>query len=53
MMILVDSNVRLLDDLISNPFMRQTGKQVVVLIDEYDAPLLDVVHNKEQFRCAS
>ena len=23
---------------------RQTGKQVVVLIDEYDAPLLDVVH---------
>ena len=25
----------------------QTGKQVVVLIDEYDAPLLDVVHEKE------
>ena len=23
---------------------KQTGKQVVVLIDEYDAPLLDVVH---------
>ena len=22
----------------------KTGKQVVVLIDEYDAPLLDVVH---------
>ena len=22
----------------------QTGRQVVVLIDEYDAPLLDVVH---------
>ena len=27
---------------------RQTGKQVVVLIDEYDAPLLDVVHETEQ-----
>lgn len=26
----------------------QTGKQVVVLIDEYDAPMLDVVHEKEQ-----
>ena len=25
----------------------QTGKQVVVLIDEYDAPLLDVVHENE------
>ena len=25
---------------------RQTGKQVVVLIDEYDAPLLDVVHEE-------
>ena len=26
----------------------QTGKKVVVLIDEYDAPLLDVVHKKDQ-----
>ena len=26
---------------------KQTGRQVVVLIDEYDAPLLDVVHEKE------
>lgn len=26
---------------------RQTGKQVVVLIDEYDAPLLDVVHEEK------
>lgn len=26
----------------------KTGKQVVVLIDEYDAPLLDVVHEQEQ-----
>ena len=25
----------------------QTGQQVVVLIDEYDAPLLDVVHEEE------
>ncbi len=27
---------------------RKTGKQVVVLIDEYDAPLLDVVHENTQ-----
>ena len=27
---------------------QQTGKQVVVLIDEYDAPLLDVVHEEEE-----
>ena len=26
---------------------KQTGKKVVILIDEYDAPLLDVVHEKE------
>ena len=26
----------------------QTGKQVVILIDEYDAPLLDVVHDDER-----
>ncbi len=25
----------------------QTGKQVVIIIDEYDAPLLDVLHNKQ------
>ncbi len=25
----------------------KTGKKVVILIDEYDAPLLDVVHEKE------
>ena len=27
---------------------KKTGKQVVVLIDEYDAPLLDVVHQDEK-----
>ena len=32
-----------LTDLILTAY-RKTGKQVVVLIDEYDAPLLDVVH---------
>jgi hypothetical protein len=26
----------------------QTGQQVVVLIDEYDAPILDVLHNDEK-----
>ena len=26
--------------------MEKTGKQVVVIIDEYDAPLLDVLHNQ-------
>jgi len=26
---------------------KQTGKKVVVLIDEYDAPLLDVMHERE------
>lgn len=26
----------------------QTGKQVVVIIDEYDAPLLDVLHEEQQ-----
>ena len=42
----VDTNIRL-KDLIKNVYS-QTGKQVVVLIDEYDAPLLDVVHEDEQ-----
>ena len=37
-----DANLRLLN-LIKSVY-EKTGKQVVVLIDEYDAPLLDVVH---------
>ena len=28
----------------------QTGEKVVVIIDEYDAPLLDVVHEKENLK---
>ena len=42
----IDVNLRL-KDLIMTLF-QTTGKKVVVLIDEYDAPLLDVVHEKEQ-----
>ncbi len=42
----IDANLRL-KDLIMTAY-KQTGKQVVVLIDEYDAPLLDVAHEKEQ-----
>ena len=41
----VDSNVRL--TAIIRAAYEQTGKQVVVLIDEYDAPLLDIVHEEE------
>ena len=40
-----DANVRL-KNLIRATY-EQTGKQVVVLIDEYDSPLLDVVHEEE------
>ena len=40
-----DPNTRL-SNLIKTAY-KQTGKQVVVLIDEYDAPLLDVVHDEE------
>ncbi|MGM9846874.1 MAG: AAA family ATPase, partial [Muribaculaceae bacterium] len=39
-----DANDRLLDLILTA--YKQTGKQVVVLIDEYDAPLLDVAHEK-------
>ena len=36
-----------LESLIVNAYA-QTGSKVVVIIDEYDAPLLDVVHEDEQ-----
>ena len=29
---------------------KQTGEKVVVIIDEYDAPLLDVVHEKDELK---
>ena len=38
----IDPNIRLKN--LIHSIYEQTGKQVVVLIDEYDAPLLDVVH---------
>ena len=40
------ANNRLID--LINTAYENSGKQVVVLIDEYDAPMLDVVHEKEQ-----
>lgn len=43
---LVDVNTRL-THLIKTAY-RKTGQPVVVLIDEYDAPLLDVVHEDGQ-----
>lgn len=41
----IDPNIRLMN-LIKSLYL-QTGKQVVVLIDEYDAPLLDVAHKDD------
>lgn len=40
------TNNRLID--LINTVCRKSGRQVVVLIDEYDAPMLDTVHEKEQ-----
>ncbi len=40
-----EANIRLIN-LIDTAY-KKTGKQVVVLIDEYDAPLLDAVHDNE------
>ncbi len=42
----IDANLRLIE--LINTAYSKSGKQVVVLIDEYDAPLLDVAHEKEQ-----
>ena len=41
----VDINSRL--KILIQTAYKQTGKKVVILIDEYDAPLLDVVHEEE------
>ena len=41
----VDANLRL-KDLVKKGY-EQTGEKVVVIIDEYDTPLLDVVHEKD------
>ena len=43
---LIDPNLRLAN--LIQELHTLTGKKVVVLIDEYDAPLLDVVHEKER-----
>ena len=42
------ANNRLID--LINVANEKTGKQVVVLIDEYDAPLLDVAHEDENLK---
>ncbi len=42
---LQDANSRLID--LINTAYEKEGRQVVVLIDEYDAPMLDVAHEKE------
>lgn len=42
----LDPNVRLLN--LIKTVTAKTSKQAVVLIDEYDAPLLDVAHEKEK-----
>ena len=42
---LVDANLRLIE-LVKRAY-EKTGEKVAVIIDEYDAPLLDVVHEKE------
>lgn len=40
-----DANTRLIN--LINTAYQKTGKQVVILIDEYDAPMLDVAHESE------
>ena len=42
----IDPNIRLTN--LIQTLYEKSGKQVVVLIDEYDAPLLDVAHETEQ-----
>ena len=43
-----DANIRFAD--LVKRAHEQTGQKVVVIIDEYDAPLLDVVHEKENLK---
>ena len=45
---LVDANLRLIE-LVKRAY-EKTGEKVAVIIDEYDAPLLDVVHEKENLQ---
>ena len=42
----IDANNRLTE--LINTAYEKSGKQVVVLVDEYDAPMLDVAHEQEQ-----
>ena len=44
----VDANLRL-KDLVKKAY-EKTGEKAIVIIDEYDAPLLDVVHEKENLQ---
>ncbi len=44
----LDPNIRLTN--LIKTLYEKTGKQVVVLIDEYDAPLLDVAHEDESLK---
>ena len=44
----VDANLRL-KDLVKKAY-EKTGEKAVVIIDEYDAPLLDVVHEKDNLQ---
>lgn len=43
-----DTNIRMMN-LIRNVY-QQTGRQVVLLIDDYDAPLLDFVYDEKKLR---
>ena len=44
----IDANLRLIE-LVKRVY-EQTGEKAVVIIDEYDTPLLDVVHEKENLQ---